>query len=646
MRNTSILSLILLCVLGLLCRSDAAAQSAGPLIRKAMHLVARERYGEAVAAARASGSDAAIAAAAWYQLTRSNDLQDFSVYRQFIDRHSAWPNRQKLLLRAEIALLGNHSTDAEMAAWLKRFPPQTAYGRYKHALFTGQNLTDALIAETWVNADFTEAKEREFYARYQPKITQDHHIRRAARLLWEDRIAAAKRLYPRLPEDYRKLFDARINLMNKTRAVDGFVNRVPARLKNDAGLIFDRMRYRASKKNYPGVEELLLAAPAAVPFPQKWWPYRQLAIRNALDGHNYALAYRLAAAHGQTDRLERSEALWLKGWIALVFRNGASEAYADFTGMYGIVSYPISRSRAAYWAGRAAKSAKQPDAAAWFKKAAAHPTTFYGQLATLELAPAPKLSLPWPTAPRPGDAVAALSATELGRVVLTLAKEGALDQAWPFLLHLVETAGSESNARALVMTGRYFGRTDVSLKAAKEAQRFGWTITEAAFPTLSLPGNIAVEPAYALAIARQESLFNPRAVSPAGARGLMQVMPATGRVIARKHQMGYADARLFEPAYCAQIGGYYLRELLDKFRGSHVLATAGYNAGPGRPIGWQRRNGVLGGDLYQTVNWIEMIPFTETRNYVQRVLENQQVYRYLLSQGKAPLTLREALAGR
>lgn len=641
MQNIRLIPFILLFIFCI----SSVAEANNALTQKAMNLVARDRYTEAHVAARMSGSDATIAAVTWYQLTRSPNMPDFSAYEQFITRHPGWPLQDKLLLRAELAMLGNHTSDASIASWFKRYPPQTAYGRFKNTLLKGQPITDALITDTWINADFTEAKEKEFYGRYQSKLTRDHTIRRASRLLWEDRISAAQRLYPYLTDDYKKLFDARIKLMTKANGVDGFVDRVPASLRNDVGLLFDRMRYRAYKKNYPGVEELLLAAPATVPYPQKWWPQRQLAIRNALDGHNYGLAYRLAAAHGQTERLERSEALWLKGWIALVFRNSASEAYTDFSQMYEIVSYPISRSRAAYWAGRAAKAAGKPDAKQWFGKAGAHPTTFYGQLALLESSAAPKLSIPWPAAPRPGDAPATLNKTDLGRTVMALGSAGALDQAWPFLLQLVETAGSEANARAIIMTGLYFSRPDISLKAAKEAQRFGWTITEAAFPTPKLPEPLAVDTAYALAISRQESLFNPKALSPAGARGLMQVMPATGRMVARRHKMSYADARLFEPAYCAQIGSYYLRELLDSFRGAHVLSTAGYNAGPGRPRQWQTRNGVLNGDLYQAVNWIEMIPFSETRNYVQRVLENQQVYRYLLSQGKAPLTLKEVLAG-
>lgn len=620
---------------------------ANPQVKRALELAASGRYTEAHASAHASGSESAMAAVRWYELSRASDLPPFSAYEQFLSRHPGWPQEGKLLMRAEIAMLGNHTPDSAIQQWFTRFPPQTAYGRYKNAVLKGQPVTDALIADTWINADFTLQKERDFFARYKTKLTRDHHIRRADRLLWEGRTGNAERLFPHFEESYRKLFEARAKLAAKARSVDGFVDRVPASLRNDPGLLYERIRYRASKGNYPGVEELLLAAPASVPYPEKWWPYRQRAIREALDRRNAATAYRLAAAHGQRERLERSEALWLKGWIALNFRNNASEAYADFTQMHEIVSYPISRSRAAYWAGRAAKAAGRPDSAAWFKKAAEHPTTFYGQLALHELSASPTLSLPWPAAPKLETVPATLNQTDLGRAVFSIAQAGALDQAWPFLLHMIETAGSEQRARALVLTGQYFHRTDISLKAAKEAQRFGWTFTEAAFP---VPGAYrvrhAVDTAYALAISRQESLFNERALSPAGARGLMQIMPATGRLVASKHKLPHSNDKLYEPAHNITLGTLYLQELLQRFGGQHVLATAGYNAGPGRPAQWQARNGRLGSDLYQTINWIEMIPFSETRNYVQRVLENQQVYRYLLAQGKTPLTLRETLAGR
>lgn len=624
----------------------ATNAAANPQVQNAMNLAAKQRYAEAHRAARASGNEAVMAAVSWYELTRSPNMPDFPAYQNFISRHPGWPNEDKLLMRAELALLGNHHSDATIAAWFKRFPPQTAFGRYMDARTKGQSLSDAQITDIWIHADFTAAKEKEFLERYRSKLTRDHHIRRTDRLLWEERVSAAQRMFVHLSDDYKRLFEARIKLMGKARAVDMFVDRVPAALKRDVGLLFERIRYRSHKRNYPGVEELLLQAPASVPYPEKWWPMRARAIRDALDNRNFQRAYQLAAAHGQRERLERSEALWMKGWIALVFRNSAAEAYTDFAQMYEIVSYPISRSRAAYWAGRAAKASGRGDASSWFGKAALHPTTFYGQLALLETSSNAKLSIPWPATPKPADAPAALNKTDLGRAVLALGNAKALDQAWPFLLHLVERAGSEANARALIMTGQYFGRVDISLRAAKEAQRFGWTITEAAFPTPTLPSGLATEAAYVLAIARQESLFNPKALSPAGARGLMQVMPATGRMVARRHKMSYADARLYEPEYSLRIGSHYLRELLDGFRGHHVLSTAGYNAGPGRPRQWQNRNGALGADLYQAINWIEMIPFTETRNYVQRVLENQQVYRYLLSQGKAPVSLKEVLTGR
>lgn len=640
LRYSSFFILCILCFTPSLAAADA-------LVKTAMELAGRGRYTEARAAARSSGSDAAIAAVQWYELTRSPDIPEFSAYEQFLTRHPGWPNESKLLLRAELALLANPASDGMIASWFKRHAPQTAYGRYLNALLTAQPITDTLITDTWIHGDFTQADERKFYNRYKNKLTRDLHTRRADRLIWEGRYAAAQRLFPYLDDGHLKLFDARIKLAAKARNVDGLVDRVPASLKNDPGLIYERLRWRAYKKNYAGVEELLLMAPATVPYPEKWWPYRQRAIREALDARRFDVAYRLASAHGQRERFERSEALWSKGWIALVFRHSAEEALRDFSEMYGIVSYPISRSRAAYWAGRAAKAAGKGDATGWFKKAAEHATTFYGQLALLEISPTSAISIPWPATPHPADAATALQKTDLGRTVLALGQADALDSAWPFLLQLIERAGSESNARALVMTGYYFKRIDVSLKAAKEAQRFGWNFTEAAFP---VPTHYrirhGIETPYALAISRQESLFNERATSPAGARGLMQVMPATGRAVASRHKLPHSNDQLFNAEHNIMIGSLYLQGLLENFRGNYVLATAGYNAGPGRPIQWQARNGRLGNDLYQTINWIEMIPFNETRNYVQRVLENQQVYRYLLSQGKQPVTLGAVLTGR
>jgi soluble lytic murein transglycosylase len=338
-----------------------------------------------------------------------------------------------------------------------------------------------------------------------------------------------------------------------------------------------------------------------------------------------------------------ADAEFLAGWVALRRLGDPAAAYEHFTQLYANVRMPISRARGAYWAGRAADERGMTDIAKrWFASATEHGTTFYGQLAgqrTLAARPAfaPE---PQPTA----EDVADFDRKELVRAVRMLSELGRGDLAKPFLLRLGASAGTPVQHKLITTLAETADWLDVAAASARRASADGTILLASAFPVIQVKHKGVAEPPLVLAIARQESAFDKAAVSRADARGLMQLMPATAKDMAKSLSMRFsADRLLTDPNYNLTLGQAYLDKLLDSFDGSYLLALAAYNAGPARVRQWLETYGDPRAGTIDVVDWIEAIPFGETRNYIQRVLENLQVYRLRLGDDDRAFTLARDL---
>ena len=307
--------------------------------------------------------------------------------------------------------------------------------------------------------------------------------------------------------------------------------------------------------------------------------------------------------------------------------------------------FPVSLARGAYWAGRAATEMDEDAIArSWYAEAARYQTTYYGQLAAEVLGSGfmgmarPKLKLPDDPVPTQGD-LDHFTDRALVPIIQLLAQIDEQQRLSPFILSLssrATTPGERQLVAALAVTS---GRPDLGVSVAKRAIQDGLVLATASYPRPNPASDL--EPALVLAVARQESEFNQLAISSAGARGLMQLMPATAQVVARAEQMPFDRDRLTaDPAYNMALGSAHLADLVAQFDGSYVLAVAAYNAGASRVRGWLRAYGDPRSRGVDVINWIEAIPFPETRNYVQRVLENLQVYRSVLANRPTPITLR------
>jgi len=414
---------------------------------------------------------------------------------------------------------------------------------------------------------------------------------------------------------------------------------VPAELAHDPGLIYERARYRRNQDDLAGMVALFDQPLANVPRPDLMWRELDSAARHALETRQYQIAYDLAKQHGAKNGTTFAEGEWMAGWIALRFVKDAKAAYPHFTAMYAGVSSPLSKARAAYWAGRAATALKnKPEADRWYWEASLYPTTYYGQLAAGEIGVNPPLPMPQMPKTTPQEQ-AAFAKQDMVRVVQLLGQLGQSDEAKIFLTALIEKAGSRGEQRLGVDLAASLGRTDLTLAAAKVARQKGTEMVEYLFPVKKLVNAGRPETALVLGVIRQESAFDPEAVSSAGARGLMQLMPATAKHVAKQLGLKYAKEKLTDDSnFNISLGRAYLAELLDDHGGSYVLAIAAYNAGPRRVSEWTARFRDPRRQDVDVIDWVELIPISETRNYVQRVLENTQVYRHRLGDTEVAMT--------
>ena len=625
----------------------------------------------------ASGVDAAVLRSAWAlansgrwddAVTQTGRLRDpvarklvlwrtyvgrpvptgFTEISRFIETNPNWPARDALLAKAEQALYQQRAY-TDVAGWLRRHPPVGGFGRILQAeilMVSGKTQQGvALIRKAWVENDFPADAEPEIQARFASYLKPADHAARVNRLLWDRKLPAAERMLPYLDPAHRTLAQVRMAFIDQSTEAAQLLSTVPASLRRDPGLLYDQIRWRRRKGMDESAVDLMLTVNGAEMsgnHADKWWEERDSLVRAAVKEREYAKAYKLASGHGQKYGAEFAEGEWTAGWIAFRFLNDPRKGYIHFSNMYNGSAKPISMGRGAYWAGVAAQALSRPtDAKSWYEEASRHSTTFYGQLGAEALGlPAAR---PLPTAPVVSVAerrkFASREVIRAARLVSDLNDDRSLRQ---FADQLVKDADDK---KEWVLIGRLFGelrRPDLQVWIGKQASYRHIILPDVAYPRIALPASASAEPALVHGVSRQESAFNPRAVSRAGARGLMQLMPATAEEVAGDLGLPYSAPRLTsDPQYNTTLGSAYLRELLDKYDGAHVLAIAAYNAGGSRVSQWMGQYGDPRTHQIDMIDWIELIPFKETRNYVQRVLENTQVYRQILTGRTAPLRIRE-----
>jgi len=571
-------------------------------------------------------------------ILRSKEV-DFQRYVAFISDNPSWPNIGLLRRRAEAALWKERLDPQMVRGYFGKDQPLTAQGKFAlaRALLLEGDRADAqnLVREAWRHDNFSGDLEVQILDVFRGLITDaDHKTRMDMRLYAED-VDGAMRSANRAGGNAPVIAKARVAVIKKAADAKAQLDGVPAEARSDIGYIFSRAQWLRREEKATEAAELILSVPndpTQALDADQWWIERRFLSRTLLDLGDAKTAYRVASGAPVPSRGNyRAEQQFTSGWIALRFLDDASTALAHFAKVGQGTSNPIALARVSYWQGRAAEALGKPnDARAHYESAAGYSTAYYGQLARARLGlkdivirPPPDPAQAQMDVVRAIEILYAIGERDLIAEGVADLGERSMDKAT--LAALGEVAARHKDARAMVLLGRAaLGR--------------GFPLEQFAFPTVGIPDYRAigpgVEPGIVYAMARQESSFNPRAISSARAVGLMQVTPAAGRSVANKFGVPYDEKRLLDDqTYNVQLGAAELGDLIKYYRGSYILTFAGYNAGRGRVKDWIAKYGDPRDPKIDPIDWVERIPFSETRNYVQRVLENLQIYRVRLGGG-------------
>ncbi len=622
--------------------SRAQEPSAADLgvLRQALNLVDKRQGFAAQQMAAAAQSQLVRDLVLYFDLRRESAQADFRSVASLLARHPDWPQSERIALKGELALTGAESPQ-DLIAFFSRNPPQTGVGAlaYVTALEQQGNRVGAEQAarQAWRSATLAEVEEASLLHRYRKVLGAEDHLARLNFLIEEgDRDAVQQGALT--GPGYSELAAARLALKAGSGSAPALVNKVPGRLRSDPNMMIDLAGYYHSKKQYANLERHLLQLGAAnAGMPESIWRVRFAAAHRNLRNGSVNQAYNLSRDHGLFAGSGFAELEWLAGFIALERLRNPSAAFAHFKRYYqGSATSPISRGKAAYWAARAAEAmGRHDEAKSWLSLGAAEPTSFYGQLAAARLGLPPGGGLPHQPALNQGH-YAGYRNSDLAQAMNALARA---DERWRtnvFFSALRGRAATQADFQSLAHMSRSLGRVDLQVKTGKAARRKGFVLTDDLFPRPNWVAPGTPEQALVLALIRQESEFNDRAVSHADAMGLMQLLPSTAQGVARRLGLGYDRSKLiFDPSYNVTLGRQYLHEMIERYGGTYILALTSYNAGPHRTDTWLQSNGDPRRTSTDFVLWVEAIPFAETRNYVMRVLESLTVYRNLLGQTDA-----------
>jgi len=562
---------------------------------------------------------------------------------------AGWPRSDSRRAAAEKALdLAYAGPDAAFALFA-RSPPATAEGAVALADAMEQrgrrDEARALITEWWRTRSFDEPVQSRILTRWGGWLTQADHEARLNMLLLGPHGPATRALTQLVSPERRAVAEAAMALRS-AYSPDAVVAGLTPAQAMDPAVALERVRILRSQSRQSEGFALLSALPPAPTHDagqDTLWSERRNYFLDALERRNWRAAYDAMAGHGFQSGDRMVDAEFFAGWVALTKLDDPAQAARHFEVLRQSSSTPITQGRALYWLGRAAEAqGNTPTAVQHYRAGAQHIQSFYGQLAA-EKAGLTTLTLPADPVPTAGER-AAFEANELVRALRILGETGETSLFRVFAYQLDDDLPTAADLALLMDLSRAYGEGFTAMMVGRAASQRGFLMPERQYPVRIPPQVAGAAPLeFTLAITRQESSFDPRARSHADARGMMQFLPSTASMVARQLGMSYSADRLWDPDYNMTLGSYHLGDLMNRFGGSMLLTAVGYNAGPARPPQWVDRCGDPRGGQVDPVDFIECAPFTETRNYMMRVMENMGIYKARLNGGSATLTLSDDL---
>ncbi len=574
---------------------------------------------------------------------------NFEDISKFVENKSFFPNLTQLRSNVEKIALLNKIPQQILKKYFEQLPalsPESKIYLLQAQISSKKDKTkDAEIiksvSEIWFEENFLPEKEKQFLAEYGKVLKLEDYIKRIKRLIWEGKESEAKRIVYLLDDDHRKLFLAIMSIDKNSKTISNFVESVPTSLRNDDLLLYKIVVwYGANGRDLKKIVNIVENLPSDISNVKKWWQIRKLYGRELLKNKEYESAYKIFSKHGiKPKSKDFDDAEWTSGWIALRFLNDPKTAYKHFNDMYLNVSYPASLSRSSYWLGMAsiAMGDKQK-AINWYKIASGYPTYFYGQLAIHKRKTLDSINSQYDIiVPKDSDIlsadISAMRNSQPLKVAYILALIGDIKNATNVFEYTVANAKTNGEIAVIYKVAKEIENNDLNLAIYNEAAKRNVFFIKDKFRVIK---EIADNSHSALlhSIIKQESRFYAKAVSPVGALGLMQIMPETARLICQQIGTKYNKEKLTsDMSYNIILGSYYIQSLIDKFDGSELLAVAAYNAGPNASQRWvdEFYDPRKEKDVDKVVDWIELITYSETRNYVQRIMENIIIYKYLMS---------------
>ncbi len=579
----------------------------------------------------------------------------FNDISRFVNDNPFYPNISDLRRSVEQVAVADHIPFRLSEQYFKSNPALTLESklyllraksdfilRFKGSEEQRQKIADEIqksIVDIWVKENFIVANEQDFLDKYGKQLTEIDHINRINRLLWDGRVADAKRIMNFVNDDHQKLFLAIVAIKEAPKFIDNIVLSVPRKLRADENLTYSRIMWYKSQDRTDDLLELFVKV-GETKYPEKWWSIRRLYTREMLKKKEYKIAYALMSQHNLSKKFNDFwEAEWTAGWIALRFLDRPKVAYSHFETLYTNVAQPVTLSRGAYWLGMAAQAdGDKVRAIEWYKVATKYPVFFYGQLAIHKhrlldsVNAAEDIILPKDPEITVGD-VKKMSTSIPTKVAYLLALMGNKAGSTKVFEYVVNNATSNGQIAVVMRIVNEFNDRQMDAKISRVATRKNVFFIKDKFQIVNEVANDEYAP-LVHAIIKQESGFAPTALSSVGAIGFMQLMPETAKLVAKDMGIKYDRKKLAtDIKYNVILGSHYIKGLIDEFNGSEMLAIASYNAGPNATRRWIREfyDPRQEKDIDRVVDWIELITYSETRNYVQRIMENLIVYKYLMS---------------